>query len=130
MCAVSDVHVWAMCYTLRMTNAPEIYRFDQRDDLEPLVRQKLNENFRRIQRKLADQDGVNTYIYENAGTKDYAQLQNLPSINDVTIVGDLDFDEFGVNYAISPEVGGNASVSNAILYGRVDSTSTNKVFTA
>lgn len=130
MCAVSDVHARAMCYTLRMTNAPEIYKFDQRDDLEPLVRQKLNENFRRIQSRLADQDGTDKYLYENAGVKSYTQLQDLPSINDVTVVGDLDFDEFGVNYAISPEVGGNASISNAILYGRVDSTSTNKVFTA
>lgn len=113
-----------------MTNAPEIYKFDQRDDLEPLVRQKLNENFRRIQRRLAGQDGTDRYIYENAGVRSYPELSDLPSINEVTLLGDIDFDEFGVNYAISPEVGGNSSVANAILYGKVDATSTNKVFTA
>lgn len=113
-----------------MTNAPEIYKFDQRDDLEPLVRQKLNENFRRIQRRLAGQDGTDRYIYENAGVRSYPELHDLPSINEVTLLGDIDFDDFGVKYAGSPSVGGNSNVANAILYGKVDATSTNKIFTA
>lgn len=102
MCAVSDVHFWAMCYTLRMTNATEIYKFDQRDDLEPLVRQKLNENFRRIQRRLADQDGIDQYIYANAGgTDDYNDLINKPSIEEVELIGDKTFPELGI--FIDPE---------------------------
>lgn len=91
-----------MCYTLRMTNAPEIYRFDQRDDLEPLVRQKLNENFRRIQRRLADQDGLDQYIFANAGgTDDYNDLINKPSIEEVELMGDKSFPELGI--FIEPE---------------------------
>lgn len=35
-----------------------------------------------------------------------------------------------ISYAGSPESGGNANVTNAILYGAVDSTSTSTVFTA
>lgn len=102
MCAVPDVHTWCMCYTLRMTNAPEIYKFDQRDDLEPLVRQKLNENFRRIQRRFADQDGIDQYIYANAGgTDDYNDLINKPSIEEVELIGDKTFPELGI--FIDPE---------------------------
>lgn len=40
------------------------------------------------------------------------------------------YDAGDINYAGSPESGGNANKSNAILYGAVDSTSTSTVFTA
>jgi hypothetical protein len=87
-----------------MTNAPEIYRFDQRDDLEPLVRQKLNENFRRIQSRLADQDGTDKYLYENAGVKSYTQLQDLPTIEGTTIVGDLMLPDINSNKLTDDEI--------------------------
>lgn len=40
------------------------------------------------------------------------------------------YDANDINYAGSPESGGNANATNAILYGAVDSTSTSTVYTA
>lgn len=40
------------------------------------------------------------------------------------------YDASGIDYAGSPTSGGNANMTNAILYGKVDSTSTSTVFTA
>ena len=40
------------------------------------------------------------------------------------------YDASGINYAGSPTSGGNANMTNAILYGTVDGTSTSTAFTA
>ena len=76
-----------------MASNVEIYQFDQRDDLEPLVRQKLNENFRRLQNRATTyQQKMDQYIIDNAGTRDYNVLDNKPTIEGTTIIGDLELD--------------------------------------
>lgn len=85
-----------------------IYLFDKRDGIEPLVRQKLNENFRRIQRRitveqptaLSELDDKVEEIGEIA-TNDYDDLLNKPSIEGVTLVDDKTFPQLGI--FIEPE---------------------------
>lgn len=81
----------------------DIYLFDQRDDLEPLVRQKLNENFRRVMDVAAvegrqDNAILSQRIDEVAaeGTRDYNELDNKPKIESVTLQGDKSFPELGI----------------------------------
>lgn len=80
-----------------------IYLFDQRDGIEPLVRQKLNENFRRIQRSISvDQSAALFELDEkvdeigDVATDDYEDLRNKPSIEGVTLVDDKLFPELGI----------------------------------
>lgn len=81
-----------------MASNVEIYKFDQRDDLEPLVRQKLNENFRRLQnRSTTYQQKMDEYIFNNAGTKDYNVLENKPKIEGRTLQGDKTYDDLGLS---------------------------------
>ena len=80
-----------------------IYLFDQRDGIEPLVRQKPNENFRRIQRRitveqptaLSELDDKVEEIGQVA-TNDYDDLLNKPSIEGVTLVDDKTFPQLGI----------------------------------
>lgn len=57
---------------------------------------------------------------------------DVPAVNIPKTGGGLAtfYDASGIDYAGSPTSGGNANMTNAILYGRVDSTSTSTVFTA
>ena len=80
-----------------------IYLFDQRDGIEPLVRQKLNENFRRIQRSISvDQSAALFELDEKVdeigevATDDYEDLRNKPKIESVTLQGDKSFPELGI----------------------------------
>lgn len=80
-----------------------IYLFDQRDGIEPLVRQKLNENFRRIQRVISvDQSAALSDLEEEVeeigqvATNDYDDLLNKPSIEGVTLVDDKTFPQLGI----------------------------------
>ena len=94
-----------MCYTLRMASNVEIYQFDQRDDLEPLVRQKLNENFRRLQNRATTyQQKTDQYIIDNAGTRDYNVLDNKPTIEGTTIIGDLELPDINVRTLTDEEI--------------------------
>lgn len=38
------------------------------------------------------------------GTGDYNELENLPTINDVEVKGDLTFDDFGLNEASDQQI--------------------------
>ena len=57
---------------------------------------------------------------------------DVPAVNIPKTGGGLAtfYDASGIDYAGSPTSGGNANMTNAILYGKVDSTSTSTVFTA
>ena len=57
---------------------------------------------------------------------------DVPAVNIPKTGGGLAtfYDASGIDYAGSPTSGGNANVTNAILYGTVDSTSTSTVYTA
>lgn len=86
----------------------DIYLFDQRDDLEPLVRQKLNENFRRVMDVAAvegrQEDAILSQRIEEVaagGTRDYNELDNKPKIESVTLQGNKTFPELGI--FIEPE---------------------------
>lgn len=94
-----------VCYTLRMASNVEIYQFDQRDDLEPLVRQKLNENFRRLQNRATTyQQKMDQYIIDNAGTRDYNVLDNKPTIEGTTLIGDLELPDINVRTLTDEEI--------------------------
>lgn len=86
----------------------DIYLFDQRDDLEPLVRQKLNENFRRLQTLVGQQTPAeikqikqDIEHIEAGSTDDYNELRNKPSIEDVQLIGNKTFPQLGI--FIEPE---------------------------
>lgn len=84
-----------------MASNVEIYLFDQHDDLEPLVRQKLNENFRRLQNRATTyQQRVDQQIIDMAGqgggVTDYNQLTNKPSIEGITLIGDKEFPDLTI----------------------------------
>ena len=86
----------------------DILLFDHRDDLEPLVRQKLNENFRRLQNLATQQNSSEIkqikreVSHIEAGTSDdYNDLRNKPSIEDVVLVGNKTFPQLGI--FIEPE---------------------------
>lgn len=57
---------------------------------------------------------------------------DVPAVNIPKTGGGLAtfYDASGIDYAGSPTSGGNANVTNAILYGAVDSTSTSTAYTA
>ena len=57
---------------------------------------------------------------------------DVPAVNIPKTGGGLAtfYDASGIDYAGSPTSGGNANVTNAILYGTVDSTSTSTAYTA
>ena len=88
----------------------------QNDSIETIAK-KMNMNMRQI-------FGTTGRIWQGQSSQSVDMSNVYNRIND--IAGRMD----GMIYASAPEVGGNASKANAILYGKVDSTSTATEFTA
>ena len=88
-----------MLYDGAMKGAGYIVDFNQSDGLPPLVVQKLNNNFRAAAgvdtRPIGSSGGGST---PSPGTTDYEDLTGKPSINGVTLEGNLTSADLGLGY--------------------------------
>lgn len=117
---LADRYAWTID---ALEDIMEILDLSHNDDLLAVIR-KCNANFKQL--AFSASQGIKAQGRASSSGAEAMIADAINEITNVTIPDEIS----NLEYASSPSSGGNADMTNAILYGHVDSSSTATAFTA